>query len=63
MDAERLKQLQERLDAVWELLLLLEDPEGDQAAQEFLRLLETLAHGSRDEKVWRLVAEWAEGKI
>jgi hypothetical protein len=61
MDAERLKELSERLDTLWAALHWSSQTkmDDDSVQQEFLKLLETIAQGSRDEKMWRLVAAWA----
>lgn len=67
MDAEKLKDLYERLDTVWSALDI--EPSYDDhgndweiTRQEFLGLLNDLARGAQSSEMWALVGRWAGEK-
>lgn len=71
-DAERLKELYERLDTIWVALdgeaRYRPDPDKpdatdwDTVSQEFLGLLDDLARGAQSSEMWALVGRWAGEK-
>ena len=55
---EHRKTVYERLDAVYAAIA---SPYGDDAGQqEFVALLIDIARGSRDEKMWDMIKDWAK---
>jgi hypothetical protein len=60
-DAERLKELYERLDTVWGGLNdgIPTTDSQDHLSQEFLALLDDLARGAQSSDMWAVVAHWA----
>jgi hypothetical protein len=55
---EHRKTVYERLDAVYAAIA---SPYGDDAGQqEFVALLTDIARGSRDEKMWDMIKDWAK---
>ena len=72
MDAERLKQLAERLEAVYGPIEEAaryrpdtdkpDDPDWRIVEAEFLALLEDLANMKRDDSMWRMIKRFLDSK-
>lgn len=63
-DAERLKELRESLDTVWQSFETARlDPKGfdavDAGRQELLSLLNEIARGAQLSEMWSMIGDWA----